>query len=125
MKTAAKEILTGHMAVQFQDLDGAVNYRKLASGLTVRVKDLSTAIHKTTRALEKNYRSIPIQQDLRKIVYIWVLLREMLGSENEILQWLKSPNPDFDGSAPIEIICDGRSEAIIDYLSNIKTGQLS
>ena len=125
MTTATKEILTGHMAIQFQDPDGAVNYRKLASGLTVRIKDLSTAIHKTTRALEKNYKSIPIQQDLRKIVYIWVLLREMLGSENEILQWLKSPNPDFDGSAPIEIICEGRSEAIIDYLSNIKTGQLS
>ncbi len=125
MTIVAKEILTSRMAPQFQDPDGAVNYRKLATGLTVRVKDLSLAIHKTTRSLEKNYKTTTIQQDLRRIVYIWVLLREMLGSDSEILQWLKSPNPDFDGSAPIEIICEGRSEAIIDYLSNIKSGQLS
>jgi uncharacterized protein (DUF2384 family) len=125
MTTAAKEILTSRMVPRFQDPDGSVNYHKLAAGLTVRVKDLSSAIHKTTRALEKNYKTNNIQQDLRKIVYIWILLREMLGSDSEILQWLKSPNPDFDGAAPIEIICDGRSEAIIDYLSNIKTGQLS
>lgn len=125
MINSTKEMLTSHMMPKFQDTDGAVNYRKLADGLTLRIKDLSLAVHKTTRALEKNYKSKPIQQDLRKILYIWVLLKEMLGSENENLQWLKSPNPDFDGLAPIEIICDGRADAIIDYLSNIKTGQLS
>lgn len=125
MAIATKEFLTGHMAPQFQDADGAVNYRKLAEGLGVRVKDLSQAVHKTTRALEKNYKSKNIQQNLRRIFYIWVLLREMLGSDTENLQWLKSPNPDFDGMAPLDVICDGKAEAVIDYLSNIKTGQLS
>lgn len=125
MTTATKEALTGHMATEFQDPDGAVNYRKLAEGLTLRVKDLSLAVHKTTRSLEKNYKSKTIQQDLRKILYIWVLLRQMLGSDTSILQWLKSPNPDLDGLAPIDAVCQGKAEAIIDYLSNIRTGQLS
>lgn len=125
MTTTNKETLSSHMVTAFQDPDGAVNYRKLAEGLTLRVKDLSTAVHKTSRSLEKNYKSQTIQQDLRKILYIWILLRQMLGSDTSILQWLKSPNPDFDGLAPIDVVCQGKAESVIDYLSNIRTGQLS
>lgn len=125
MTPAIKEALTSHMATEFQDPDGAINYKKLAEGLTLRVKDLSMAVHKTTRSLEKNYKSKTIQQDLRKILYIWVLLRQMLGPGSSILQWLKSPNPDFDGVAPIDAVCQGKAESVVDYLSNIRTGQLS
>ncbi len=125
MASSVKEKLVEYMAPEFQDVDGDINYRKLAHGLTIRIKDLSVAVHKTTRSLEKNYKSRNIQRDLRKISYIWILLRDMLGPGSDILMWLKSPNPDFDGLSPLDMICKGKSEAVIDYLSNIKTGQLA
>ena len=73
MTTAIKEALTSHMATEFQDPDGAVNYRKLAEGLRLRVKDLSTAVHKTTRSLEKNYKSKNISKELNSIKNLPIL----------------------------------------------------
>lgn len=53
------------------------------------------------------------------------LLHEMLGSETAALHWLDSPNPDFGGLTPADLIHKGKIEAILDYLQNIRTGQLS
>ena len=125
MALKAKEALTGYLEPELMEEDGSIDYKKLAQVFTLKIIDISKAIQKTPRALEKNHRTKDIQHNLRKIFYIWVLLRDMLGSKREILPWLKSPNPDFDGAAPIEMICEGKADVIIDYLTNIKSGQLS
>lgn len=66
------------------------------------------------------------QKDQRKSREIVLdLLHEALGSEAAVSQWLKSPNPDLGGLIPAELMSQGKHDAIIDYLKNIQTGQLS
>jgi hypothetical protein len=48
----------------------------------------------------------------------------MLETEQEILVWLRAPNPDFEGLSPLDIIVDGKMDAIVEYLEEIKRGAL-
>lgn len=66
------------------------------------------------------------QKDQRKSrEIVSALLHEALGSEAAVSQWLKSPNPDFGGLIPEDLMSQGKYDAIIDYLKNIQNGQLS
>jgi hypothetical protein len=107
------------------DAKGFVDYIKLRSNLNIKVKTLATAIGRTTRAIEKNSSSENIQKGLRKIVFILSLLKEMLGSKEEAHIWIKAPNPEFGGISPMDVIARGESEAVIDYLMDIKKGALT
>ena len=75
--------------------------------------------------MQKNPYSENIQDKLRKIVYILVLLKEMLRSEEEIAIWLRAPNPDYDGLSPMEIITAGKMDSIIRYLEDAQKGALT
>lgn len=125
MSIAAKKRLFKYINRSLYDMKGFVDYNKLREHLGIKVKTLAHAIGKTPRALEKNPQSEKIQNEFRKLVYILVLLKEMLSSEDEISIWLKTPNPDYDGLSPIEIISDGKSDSVIGYLEDIQKGALT
>jgi uncharacterized protein (DUF2384 family) len=125
MNTASKEILLKYVDRNLYDMEGFVDYQKLKERLGIKMVSLAQAIGKTQRALEKNPRSENIQNKLRKIVYILILLQEMLNSREEIAMWLRAPNPDYEGLSPIEIITEGKMDSIIRYLEDIQKGSLT
>lgn len=125
MSTLAEEKLLGHVDRGLYDAGGFVDYHKIQKHLNIKVQNLAHAVGRTPRALEKNPQSEKIQQGLRKIVYIVSLLKEMLGSEAEILIWLKAPNSEFNGLSPWEVIVQGEVDAAIDYLLDVRKGVLT
>ncbi len=125
MNPVIEKRLLRHVDREMYDPKGFVDYRNLKRGLEIRVRDLAQAIGVTTRSLEKNPKSERIQSTLRKIVYVYRILEEMLGNKDEALLWLRAPNPDYEGMAPFEIILRGKTDAIIRYLDDIKKGSLT
>lgn len=126
MKTVLrKKELFGHINRKLYNQEGFVDYHNLKKQLNIKVKSLAVAIGKTPRALEKNPKSENIQKELRKIVYVISLLKGMLESEAEILIWIKASNPDFNGFSPWDVIVRRETDALIDYLIDMKKGALT
>jgi hypothetical protein len=125
MSSVVKEELFKYVDRDLYDMKGFVDYQKLTARLGIKAVKLARAAGKTQRALQKNPCSEKIQDKLRKIVYILVLLKEMLDTEEEISIWLRAPNPDYDGLTPIEIITAGKMDAILRYLEDIQKGSLT
>jgi hypothetical protein len=125
MSNASKEILLKYVDRNLYDMEGFVDYQKLKERLGIKMVSLARAIGKTQRALEKNPHSENIQNKLRKIVYILILLQEMLISREDIAMWLRVPNPDYDGLSPLQIITEGKIDSIIRYLEDIQKGSLT
>jgi hypothetical protein len=125
MSTAVKEELLKYVDRDLYDTKGFVDFQKLKNRLGIKAVKLARAAGKTQRALQKNPYSDNIQDKLKKIVYILVLLREMLDTEEEIAIWLRAPNPDYDGLTPIEVITVGKMDSIIRYLEDIQKGSLT
>jgi uncharacterized protein (DUF2384 family) len=125
MNVAVKEKLLKYVDRNLYDVEGFVDYRRLKERLGIKMIKLARATGKTQRAIQKNPYSENIQEELRKIVYILVLLQEMLDSYEEISIWLRAPNPDYDGLSPIEVITEGKMDSIIRYLEDIQKGSLT
>lgn len=125
MNVAVKEKLFKYVDRDLYDVEGFVDYQRLKERLGVKLIKLAHATGKTQRALQKNPYSEGIQEQLRKIVYILVLLQEMIESKEEITLWLKAPNPDYDGLSPIEVITQGKTDSIVRYLEDIQKGALT
>lgn len=125
MNKLAEKKLLRYVDRELYSPKGFVDYHELQKHLHVKVKTLANAINKTPRALEKNPNSESTQKELRKIVYILSLLKEMLASDSEILIWLKAPNVDFDGLSPMDVIAKGDTDAVSDYLTHIRKGSLT
>jgi len=115
-----KNVLFDHINPNLYDLDGFVDYNKLTEFLKIKKVYLIKAIGTSPRTVEKNPHSQSVQDPLKKIVYIFSLLDEMLESQQEILTWLKAPQVRFNGKAPLDVIREGEMDLIIDYLYDIK-----
>ncbi len=115
-----KNVLFDHINPNLYDTGGFVDYHKLTDFLKVKKVYLIKAIGTSPRTVEKNPHSQSVQDPLKKIVYIFSLLDEMLESEQEILTWLKAPQVRFNGLAPLDVIKEGNTDTIIDHLYDVK-----
>jgi uncharacterized protein (DUF2384 family) len=120
MTILTKNILFDHVNTKLYDTDGFIDSEKIREFLKVKKVFLINAIGMSPRTLEQNPHSDSVQKNLKKMVYIFALLDEMLESEREILIWLKAPQLRFDGKAPLDIIYEGKMDMIIEYLHDIK-----
>jgi hypothetical protein len=123
-KKSVKPRLTRHIKSVLYDPQGFINYHNVQKYLNIRARKIAQALGKTPRALEINPQSEGIQKGLKKLVYIFQMLKEMLETDKEVLVWLRAPNPDFNGLSPLDIIVEGKSEAVIEYLEELKRGSL-
>lgn len=125
MSISAEKKLFRHVDLRLYGEKGLVDYHQLQKHLNVRIKTLARVVGKTPRTLEKNPGSETIQKELRKVVSVISLLKEMLESETEILIWLKAPNPEFGGLCPWDVIVRNEIDAVITYLIDIRKGALT
>lgn len=125
MSVLAKDSLSKNADGNLHCMNGYIDYRRLREQLGIKSMKLAKALGKTQRYLQKNSQAEGIQKELRKLAYMMVLLKEMLGSREEILIWLNSPNPDYEDLTPIEIIIKGKSDSLIRYLEDIQKGSLT
>lgn len=122
MYSILKEKLFSHVEQKFYDNKGYVDYTKLRTYLGLKVKNIAYIVGRTPRALEKNPQSEKVQKELRKVLYILELLKDMTRNESDIQLWLRAPNPEYGGLSPLEIISQGKIDSIMSYLEDIKKG---
>ena len=122
MGSILKEKLFSHIEQKFYDSEGYVDWIKLRKYLGLKVKNIAYIVGRTPRALEKNPRSEKVQKELRKLLYILELLKDMTKNESDIQLWLRAPNPEYGGLSPLEIISQGKIDSVIGYLEDIKKG---
>lgn len=61
--------------------------------------------------------------ELRKLARLQWLLKELIPTE-DIGSWMRSPNPGFQGCAPIDMLADGRIDEVIGVLEAVAEGGL-
>jgi uncharacterized protein (DUF2384 family) len=44
------------------------------------------------------------------------------GDSARAVAWLQKPIPDFNGKKPMELIAEGRTDALLCYMSSIESG---
>ncbi|MBI3803575.1 MAG: DUF2384 domain-containing protein [Nitrospirae bacterium] len=125
MATApAKFRLFRHVERGLYDATGSINLDNLRKELGLTVEQMAQAVGKNLRTLQKNPRSRPIQERLTHIVAVLTLLHELTENAEEAQLWLNAPNPDYAGLTPKQLIIQGKAQALIDYLNEIRTGAL-
>lgn len=122
--TSIEKKLINDINLKMYTGEGIVNHNILKESLKVTTKLLAQAVGRTPRTLQKNPESKAVQSGLRKIVYVYKLLEEMLGSEKKALIWLNAPNSEFGGLSPVDIIAKGEMDVVIDYLMDVRKGAL-
>jgi len=122
--TVIEKKLINNINLKMYTGEGIVNHNILKEKLKVTIKLLAQAVGRTPRTLQKNSESEAVQSGLRKIVYVYKLLEEMLGSEKKALIWLKAPNSEFGSLSPVDIIAKGEVDVVIDYLMDVRKGAL-
>ncbi len=122
MSSVVEEKLFSHIEQKFYDSEGYVDCTKLRTYLGLKVKNIACIVSRTPRSLEKNPRSEKVQKELRKLLYVLELLKDMTENESEIQLWLRAPNPEYGGLSPLEIISQGKIDSIVGYLEDIKKG---
>lgn len=105
--------------------NGRLHANRIAKYLDISLKDLSNAIGHNYRKVHKTPDSKSIQNELRKLKELIVLLNDIFNSRKEILAWLNTPNIDFDEHLPNKLIKEGHCQALIDLLKDIKQGTLT
>jgi hypothetical protein len=125
MSVLVKDSLSKNSGRNLHGINGFVDYRRLREQLGIKSIKLAKAIGKTQRYLHENSQAEGIQRELRKLAYLMVLLKEMLGSREEISIWLNAPNPDYEGLTPLEIITHGKIDSLTRYLEDIQKGSLT
>ena len=63
-----------------------------------------------------------MQRGLRRVEYLFARIRNLTGSAVNARVWLKMGHPDFEGVAPIDLLEEGRIEAVEGLVRAIETG---
>ena len=120
MTTITKNKLLNNVNLNFYDAEGFFDHKEILEFFQVKKKKLTDALGLTSRAVQ-NPHSESIQNFLKKIIYVHILLEEMLDSEKEIKIWFNTPQIRFGGISPKDYIFEnGETDTIIDYLHDIK-----
>ncbi|WP_168059816.1 antitoxin Xre/MbcA/ParS toxin-binding domain-containing protein [Candidatus Manganitrophus noduliformans] len=125
MATASEKVrLFRHVERGFYDETGSINIENLRKELGLTLEQIAKAVGKNIRTLQKNSHSRAIQQRLIQIVAVLTLLNELIDNPQEGQVWLNAPHPDFAGMTPKQLIVEGKAQALVDYLNEIRTGAL-
>lgn len=113
-----------HVERGLYDETGLINLDNLKKELGFTLEQMAQAVGKNLRTLQKNPRSRPIQERLTQIVAVLTLLHELAENTQEAQVWLNAPNPDYAGMTPKQLILQGKAQALIDYLNELRAGAL-
>ena len=120
MSNTAANLMFGVPSVH--DKTGDIRVAELASLFEVSQAQLARMSGVSRQLLHRSPRSPKVQRALRRLEYLFARARNLTGSPTNARIWLKMGHPDLEGVAPIELLEEGRVEAIEDFLLSIETG---
>ncbi len=103
--------------------NGRLDAQRVARALSVPLGTLAKAIGSTPSALAKRSSAKSVQPALREIEFAIAGLRELLGSDRQMLAWLNEPHPDLGGEPPINLLAKGSAREFANYVRSALAGQ--
>lgn len=108
---------------ELHDTDsGRIDAQKIADFMGVPLKQLSEGLGLNYKAVHRNTSAAGFQKALRPVKKTLELLQEFFGTAETIRVWLNTPHPDLDGASALEIIMEGKVDAVTLILENAWNG---
>ncbi len=104
------------------DETGDIQVAELASLFEVSQAQLARMSGLSRQLLHQSPRSVKVQRALRRLEYLFARTRNLTGSPVNARIWLKMGHPDLEGVAPIELLEEGHTGAIEDFLLATEMG---
>lgn len=102
---------------------GRIDAKLVAAYLDVPLSTLARALGKDYKAVFKSPASAPLQPRLAPIHRtVFAAERIFGGSRPSTLAWLNSPNKQFDGITPMQLVLEGRGEVVAHLLDATLAG---
>jgi hypothetical protein len=102
---------------------GRIDAKLVAAYLDVPLSALARAVGKDYKAVFKSPASAPLQPRLAPIHRTVVAAERIFGgSRSRVLAWMNSPNKQFDGITPMQLVLEGRGEVVANLLDATLAG---
>jgi len=110
---------------QFLDSPGSpfLSPKKVAQGLHLQVNELAESAHVHRNTLTARPQSPKLQELLRAYVRVISAATEAFGDRATAVTWIRNEAvPAFRHKTPLELVNEGRIEAVLSYLDSIESG---
>jgi hypothetical protein len=102
---------------------GRIDAKLVATYLDVPLSALARAVGKDYKAVFKSPASAPLQPLLAPIHRTVVAAERIFGGRrSRAVAWMNSPNKQFDGITPMQLVLEGRGEVVADLLDATLAG---
>jgi Glycine zipper/Protein of unknown function (DUF2384) len=95
---------------------GRLDAVRMADYLSLPLKQLSESLGRNYSTVHRTPTAPSIQETLRSIKRSLEILEEVLGDKASVLAWWNSPHPDLGRKTPMQVLLEGRAQAIEDML---------
>lgn len=113
------------MATQLKDFytdTGLVDLGAVSKGTGVPLSRLAAYTGVSERRLRDNPAAPKAQSRAREFVSILRDLTHLLGDRKEALIWLRDPQPELEERVPLDLILEGKTEAVKGLVRRLGTG---
>jgi FixJ family two-component response regulator len=101
---------------------GRIDARKLAAFLAIPLAQLAAALDALPATVHKSPAAPGLQKGLQPIKRAIDLVSRATRHPADARAWLNNPHPDLDGRTPLDVILDGRADAVATLLENAAAG---
>lgn len=85
--------------------------------------DIAAILERSENEVLANPVDQAIQDSLKMVVFIAAGLLELTGGSKEQMQiWLTTPHPDFDDTAPLDLMREGELSVVVDAVDDMLSG---
>lgn len=103
---------------------GRFDALRLARELALDANDMARILHRSPSGIRKNPDSPTLQTKLSRLVRLVRDLNPLLDdSLGNVRIWLHAPHPELGDQAPLDLLRDGRLQAVETLVSMMKAGQ--
>jgi len=113
------------MATQMKDFytdTGLVDLGAVSKGTGVSLRQLAAFTGVSERRLRANPAAPKAQSRARAFMNIFRDLTHLLGDRKEALIWLRDAQPELEDRVPLELILEGKTQAVRGLVRRLGTG---
>ncbi|QEE23335.1 DUF2384 domain-containing protein [Rhodanobacter glycinis] len=96
---------------------------KVARTMSLRLQDLADSAHVHRNTLNARPQSPKVQALLQSMLRVLSAATEAFGNREVALSWMRNePVPAFRHKTALDLVCEGRTEAVVSYLESVSAG---
>jgi hypothetical protein len=115
-------VLTVSLPELYSPDSGRLDAQRIADYLNIPLAQLAGALGKRYQTLYKTPAGASVQEKLFPIKRSLDILSDVIGDRATVLAWLNSPHQDLGMRTPLQVILEGRADAVEGMLTNAVAG---